>query len=280
MPYQNFLATLSSPRSGVYKRVFRTQNELETSGAILWGQSVGMSLMSLVLTFEVALRNRVHVSLSRQASSKLQHNPVDSFPWYDSQKGWIQLSGESHAKVEKLLCANGVRLQTQPPPDQVISKLSFGFWSNTLDSQLSPAIEALTFAEVFPNHPKAKKHWKYLGNRKDAVAVIKDVQVWRNRIAHCKPVWNEGWFRSSPTQHWTELLSRLQAKHHGVLTYLEWMCPSTAALYRSSFPGRLFTNLLSESAIWAHLQAPTQIGHAPIFTAPPPDELAKYKART
>ena len=113
MPYQNFLATLSSPRSGVYKRVFRTQNELETSGAILWGQSVGMSLMSLVLTFEVALRNRVHVSLSRQASSKLQHNPVDSFPWYDSQKGWIQLSGESHAKVEKLLCANGVRLQTQ-----------------------------------------------------------------------------------------------------------------------------------------------------------------------
>lgn len=279
MPYQNFLATLSSPRSGVYKRVFRTQNEVETSGAILWGQTVGMSLMSLVLTFEVALRNRVHSSLSRQASTKIHNNPVDSFPWYDNQKGWIQLNGESQTKVEKLLCANGLRLQAQPPPDQVISRLSFGFWSNTLDSQLSAAIEALTFSEVFPHHPKAKKHWKYSTNRKAAVAVIKDVQVWRNRVAHCKPVWNEGWYRSSTAQHWSELLSRLQAKQHEVLTHLEWMCPETASLYQSSFAGRLFTSLLSESAIWAHLQAPTSIGHTPIFNPPNPDEVQAYKSR-
>jgi len=61
MPYQAFLETLSGPRSGVYKRVFRTLTPEETGGAVLWGQAMSMALQSLMLTFEVTLRNRIHV---------------------------------------------------------------------------------------------------------------------------------------------------------------------------------------------------------------------------
>lgn len=279
MPYQNFLSTLSSPRSGVYKRVFRTQNEIETSGAILWGQQITMALLSLTLSFEVALRNRLHVSLSRQASSKLTSQTADSFPWYDRELGWIQLSGESLDKVEKVLSANQLRLQVQPSPDKVVSRLSFGFWSNILDSQLPAHIKARTFPEVFPDHPKGKHHWRHVKNQKEVVDIIKGVQTWRNRLAHCKPVWNEGWFRNSANQHWTELLPRLKQKHSEVLDCLSWMCPSTCALYRDSFAGKLFVAMLSEQAIVAHLKGPNTFGVSPLFAAPPLEEITAYKAR-
>lgn len=279
MPYQNFLSTLSSPRSGVYRRVFRTQNETETSGVILWGQQVTMALLSLTLNFEVALRNRLHVSLSRQASSKLTAQPTDSFPWYDKELGWIQLNGESLDKVEKILCANQLRLQVQPSPDKVVSRLSFGFWSNILDSQLPVQIEARTFSEVFPCHPKSKHHWRYVKNQKEVVDIVKGVQTLRNRLSHCKPVWNEGWYRNSANQHWTELLPRLKQKHIEVLDCLSWMCPATCALYKDSFAGKLFPALLSEQAIVAHLQGPTTFGVSPIFTDPKLEEIAAYKAR-
>lgn len=279
MPYENFLGTVSSPRSGVYKRVFRTQNEIETCGAILWGQQVTMSLLSLTQNFEVALRNRIHVSLSRQLSSKAITQSLDSFAWYDKELGGLQLSGESLEKVERILSANHLRLRVQPPPDQVISRLSFGFWSNILDSQLPPAIAAKTFPEVFPYHPANKHHWKHVRNQKPVVDIIKGVQVWRNRLAHCKPVWNEGWFRSSTNQHWTELLPRLKQKHSEVLDCLSWICPATSAIYTNSFAGKIFPALLSEEAIVAHLQGPTAFGVSPIFTAPTPQEIVAYKAR-
>lgn len=279
MPYENFLTSVSSPRSGVYRRVFRTQNEVETCGAILWGQQVTMSLLSLTSNFEVALRNRIHVSLSRQASSKLNAQSSDSFPWYDKELGWFQLNGESLEKVERILSANQLRLKVQPPPDKVISRLSFGFWSNILDSQLPGPIAARTFPEILPHHPSSKHHWKHVSNQKVVVDIIKSVQTWRNRLAHCKPVWNEGWFRSSPNQHWTELLPRLKQKHNEVLDCLSWICPATCTVYKDSFAGKIFPALVSEEAIVAHLQAPTTFGVSPIFAAPTPQEIAAYKAR-
>jgi hypothetical protein len=280
MPYQTFLDTLSMPRSGIYKRVFRTLTPEETSGAILWGQSMGVALQAFVHTFEVVLRNRIHTTLSRQ-ETETRGPPQDSFAWYDHQQGSRQLQGETFSKVEAILSGKtGVRLPTLPSPDRVIARLPFGVWPNILDAQLpTPKVEVRTFQDVFPHHPKAKRHWSYDTNRKTVVEVLKDVRVWRNRLAHCKPVWSEGWFRSSPTQHWTEVVNRLKGRRVEVLEVLEWMCPRTAEVYRQGYAGRLFDVLATDEAVFAHIQQPLAASAVPNFTVVNPAAFTAYKAR-
>ena len=278
MPYKDFLDTLSAPRCGVYKRVFRTQTIEELSGAVLWGQEVSMVLQSLMVTFEVVLRNRIHSSLSLQAT---KGSPVasQSFAWYDHLlNGTRKLEGETFAKVEAILCdAQGIRLNVQPSPDRVIARLSLGVWPNILDQQLSTqAIEAKTFKDVFPFHPRANKHWNHQDNRKDAVAVLKDVRAWRNRISHCKPVWSEGWYRNSVSQHWTEVLNRVTSRRAAMLEVLQWMCPKTYQVYSNSFSGKLFEALMTEDSVMDHITATVA---CPPYPAANATLLAAYKQR-
>lgn len=280
MPYQAFLETLSGPRSGVYKRVFRTQTPEEAGGAVLWGQTASMALQSLISTFEVTLRNRIHFSLSRQATENTA-NPTDSFAWYDHELGMHKLEGETFKKVEAILCdEQNLRRKVQPSPDRVVARLSFGVWPNVLEQQLStPNIEARTFLDVFPHFPKAKKHWKHAVNRKAAIDKVKDVKGLRNRVAHCKPVWTEGWYRSSATQHWTEVISRLQSRRTEILEVLGWMCPQTMQVYQNSYSGRLFDNIVTEQAVMAHLLQPHVPASGPTYPEPDIGTLATYKAR-
>lgn len=280
MPYQTFLDTLSAPRSGIYRRVFRTQTPEETCGAILWGQSIGVALQAFVHTFEVVLRNRIHATLSRQAT-ETPGPAQDSFSWYDHLNGGRQLQGETFAKVEAVLCdKHRVRLPTLPSPDRVVARLPFGVWPNILDAQLpTPNVEVRTFRDVFPHHPKAKRHWNYDTNRKVAVEALKDVRAWRNRLAHCKPVWSEGWFRSSPTQHWTEVVSRLKGRRTEALEVLGWMCPRTVEVYRNGYAGRLFEALATDEAVFAHIQQPLVASTIPGFVVVDQAAFAAYKAR-
>lgn len=281
MPYQAFLETHSGPRSGVYKRVFRTQTPEETGGAVLWGQAMSMALQSLMQTFEVTLRNRIHASLSRQATEK-SAALSDSFAWYDYKLGMHKLEGETFDKIERVLCDDqGIRLKAQPSPDRVVARLSFGVWPNVLEQQLpTPVIQARTFLDVFSHYPKKpRKHWSHADNRKAAVDKVKDVKGWRNRIAHCKPVWTEGWYRSSATQHWTEVLNRVRSRQVEMLEVLGWMCPHTVHVYKQSYGGRLFDELTTEQAVLAHITQPEVPFAGPVYPKPDPAVLAAYKAR-
>jgi len=281
MPYETFLDTHSSPRSGVYKRVFRTQTHEETGGAVLWGQAMSMAIMLLMQSFEIALRNRIHVSLSRQATLR-NGSTADSYAWYDHQLGNHQLQGETYDKVERLLCdRQRIRLQRQPTPDQVVARLPFGVWPNILEQQLPTAVvEAKTFMDVFPYYPrKPRKHWSHADNRKAAVDRVKDVNAWRNRVAHCRPVWSEGWFKGSQSQHWSDVLHRVKGRRAGVLEILGWICPQTVQVYAQSFGGRLFDELATDHSVFAHLTHPYVPTVGPSYPVADVANLAAYRAR-
>jgi hypothetical protein len=261
MPYQHFLDAMSSPRIGVYRRVFRTQSPEETFGVVMWAQAIASALQTLVFTSEVALRNRIHMSLSRQASTAVNGQESLSFPWYDHTAGWKTLHGETYSKVEALLCTNGMRSAQQPSPDRVVAELSLGVWPNILDGQLTQREQQRTFNDVFPDHPnRHKKHWNYENARKDAVALCKDLQHLRNRIAHCGPIWPEGWFKGSQTQMWTDMLARLKARRASLLLLLSWICEKTAHAHATSFAGRWFDQLCSENAVIAYMEQPLGAG--------------------
>ncbi|WP_146115921.1 hypothetical protein [Malikia granosa] len=242
---------------------------------------MSMALQSLMLTFEVTLRNRIHISLSRQATEGTT-NPVDSFAWYDHRLGMHKLEGETYRKVERILCdEQDVRLPTQPTPDRVIARLSFGVWPNILEQQLpTPVVQARTFLDVFPHYPRKPKHyWKHAENRKIAVDKVKDVKGWRNRIAHCKPVWTEGWYRCSQAQHWTEVLDRVKGRRSEMLEVLGWMCPQTVEVYKMSYSGRLFDALVTEQAVLAHICQPHVPAIGPIYPEADIEAMKAYKAR-
>ncbi|QET02856.1 hypothetical protein FOB72_12910 [Cupriavidus pauculus] len=242
---------------------------------------MSMALQSLMLTFEVALRNRVHVSLSRQATEK-SGCASDSFPWYDYCLGLRKLQGATFDRIEALLCDDRmIRLKLQPSPDSVIAKLTFGVWPNILEQQLpTPVVQARTFLDVFANYPKnPRKHWNHPDNRKAAITVLKDVNAWRNRIAHCEPVWTQGWYRNSTTQHWTEVLDRVRRRRAEMLTVLGWMCPQTLEVYQHSYNGRLFEMLLTEHAVLAHIVQPYVPGAGPVYPQMDEAGMSAYKAR-
>lgn len=282
MPHLGYHGTLSSARAGVYKRVFRTQSPEELTGALLWNQAVAMALHPLITSFEVTLRNRLHVSLSKQAS-KAAGAVSESFPWYDPNHNWLHLQGETGAKVHRLLNdEGGNRLAIQPSPERVVSALSFGVWTNILDSQLpTPAVEAATFFDVFPHYPvkKPQKHWGFTANRKVVVERVKDVRAWRNRLSHCKPVWSEGWFRSSPNQHWQSMLARVCSRRQQLEETLSWMCPDTLQVCQQGFSGRLWSHLATDEAVFSFVNEHLAASWGPNPPAFDPAAFANYKAR-
>lgn len=279
MPQQQFLDTMSVPRIGVYRRVFRTQTVDETLGAVLWSQAMTGALQTLICTSEVALRNRIHASLSLQASAAAQQQS-SSYPWYDHTLGWKRLEGETFAKVEAILCTNGMRSAQQPSPDRVVAELSLGVWPNILDAQLTQREQQRTFNDVFPDHPRsARKHWNFENARKDAVDQCKDLQHLRNRIAHCGPIWPEGWFRGSATQSWTDMLARLRSRRAKLVELLSWMSASTAQVHTSSFAGQWFDQLCTENAVMAFIEQPLAAGLNFQFPQVDPQKFAAYVNR-
>ena len=129
-------------------------------------------------------------------------------------------------------------------------------------------------------HPKRpKKHWDYENSRKEAVAVCKDIQVMRNRLSHCKPLWPEGWFRGNANQHWSDMLSRLTSRRAGFVEALSWVCPATAQLHKSSFAGRWFDQLSQHDAVVAYVQQPLAAGADLRIPQADPEIMKAYLAR-
>lgn len=264
-----FLDALSAPRVGVYRNLFRTQTDDETVGAVLWGQTMAAALQPLICTSEVALRNRIHASLSRQASVHAGHPATKSYPWYDHRLGWKKLEGETFAKIEDLLLKNGMPLAPQPSPDRVVAELSLGVWPNILESQLTNREQQETFNDVFPDHPnRQRKHWKYPNAREDAIARCKDLQCLRNRIAHRGPIWPENWSQGRP--HWTDVVGRLKARRADLLELLSWICSASAEIHRLSLMGRMFDELCTNDAVMAFMLDPCHAGGLQAF--PPVDQ--------
>ncbi|WP_037247482.1 hypothetical protein [Rhodoferax saidenbachensis] len=260
-----FLDALSVPRVGIYRNLFRTQSDDETVGAVLWGQAMAAALQPLICTSEVALRNRIHASLSRQASVHASLQPSKSYPWYDQRLGWKTLEGETLAKVEDLLIKNGMLLTNPPSPDRVVAELSLGVWPNILESQLTNKQQQDTFNDVFPDHPnRHRKHWKHSNAREDAIARCKDLQRLRNRIAHRGPIWPENWSHGRP--HWTEMLDRLRARRAQLLELLSWICAASADIHSQSLMGRLFDHLCTTDAVMAFMLDPINAGGLQVFT--------------
>lgn len=245
------LELLSVPRLQPYVQAFKPNTNEGQLGAYLWGQAVSASLYPFLGIAEVIIRNAIHQSLSKQCS---KGNNV-SYPWYDrAADGSILLKGKSQAKVEELLFEGTppIRKATQPSPDLVVSRLSFGFWPNVME-ELNQRYAPQTFLEVFSHHPHStKQHWSFPKNKEVVILRLKRLQDLRNRVCHFEAIWKHHWLGASGP-HWSHAVKKLRDLHAEMLELVGWCSPVAVTAYKDSFGHNWFSRLCTTGAVAAFM---------------------------
>lgn len=183
-----FEHVISKPRLDSYKGYFHTKSVDESIGLYMWNSELSACFSTLLSFFEIALRNNVHRTMSQFYSRGVSN----SDHWYDRI-----ISSLKHGNVKKIKDVryegpqNSRRLRhPAPSPDEIVSRVSFGFWSNvlsTVDARYADTI----LVGIFPHHPLNANplDWKDTRIRKSALAFIYELNDFRNRLAHHEPLW-------------------------------------------------------------------------------------------
>lgn len=116
-----------------------------------------------------------------------------SIHWYD--RIWAQLKGETQRSIDKIRNERGpggtfIVRNPAPSPDEVVSRLTFGFWPAIL-TVIDRRYGSQIFPLVFPQHPlnSTPAAWNNKVSRRQATENIYEVNYIRNRIAHHEPIW-------------------------------------------------------------------------------------------
>jgi hypothetical protein len=183
-----FEQIISKPRLNSYRGYFKATTK-EAIGLYMWNGEVSSRLATLLSYYEIALRNNIHAGLSdfySRGTSRSVH-------WYDQI--WAQLKYETRQKIDAVRNTRGpggrtVPRRPAPSPDEVVSRVTFGFWPAVLGSLDQRYVDQL-FPRIFPHHPltAVPADWRDAAKRKAALSYIYELNELRNRIAHHEPLW-------------------------------------------------------------------------------------------
>lgn len=158
-------------------------------------------MFQLISIIEVTMRNAFHRALSRYCTKAFPtgHRGAQvSNNWYElldlTSKSRENVRGLTHVRLK-----NGIWVPKRQPPssDDVVSRLTYGFWQHLLDTQMDingapvPWPDLLT--EIASGHRhNSVAHWNRQRHRDALFARIDLIKDFRNRIAHLEPVWKHG----------------------------------------------------------------------------------------
>lgn len=263
-------AALSTARLSNYRTFFSAASEAEVVGLYKWNEAVSIQLFRILSLAEIAVRNRFHSVLS-------DHYGAVGYP---QSKDWYQflvLGNNSKRSLEKVLLVRRHRTfvpRTPPPtPDDVISKLTFGFWPHLLDVGQDTYGKRVNWATLLPlilsGHRQRGDltYWRQQAHR-DAIFVRLDLcNGLRNRIAHHEPIWKAGplleekrnrqnagaiqQVAAAPTNV-DEALTRLRLYYLRIQELIGWMCPALLKMHLASETHIQTEALLTHAAIAHH----------------------------
>ncbi len=152
----------------------------------MWNTELSINLNVLIGYLEIALRNSVH----RTLSSFVSNGASNSIHWYDNSRA--NLTTDSKRKITDIRTDKRTHtpISPAPSPDEIISRLTFGFWPNALNS-LDKRYTNTTLASIFPNHLFTQNPtlWNFKANIKTVISPLYEINTLRNRIAHHESVW-------------------------------------------------------------------------------------------
>jgi hypothetical protein len=186
---QDFEQLISKPRLDSYKSYFHVKTLEEAVGLYMWNCELSAAFTTLLSYYELALRNSIHRSMSLFYS----RGQLASDHWYDHI--WQQLKYDTQNQVDKIRTVRGpggVLTPRNPPPkpDEIVSRVTFGFWPAVLGS-LDKRYVTQLLPSIFPHHPLTAQpqSWTIKPTRVSALAYIYELNAFRNRIAHHEPLW-------------------------------------------------------------------------------------------
>lgn len=172
---------ISKPRLDSYRAYWKVGPQ-EAVGLYMWNVEVCAEMGKLLQQLEVALRNNIHRELSFHVSG----NTSSSTAWWEVL--WGQLSADAKKSID--LVRNKAH-PTVPSADEVVSRLTFGFWPNMLTwiaKQRTGVMPA-----ILPGHlmsqPDADPGWSVKNARRSGLQAFFELKDMRNRIAHHEPLW-------------------------------------------------------------------------------------------
>lgn len=260
---------ISPARLSSYVQFFKPQSDMELYGVYCWNLQLSSCFYDLISVVEVALRNRVHYALSGYFSPGSL-----SFAWYHG----MQLSGKTKDKIKKITHnktrgrnPNWLPKNPAPSPDDIVSRVTFGFWKNVLQAKRLARGGNIPWENILINVAINHRNndvnfWKKERNRDSLCARIETVNRIRNRICHFEPIWKQ-------KELYEELLARpgLQPKvlapapvtpsdsikrlrllHSRSLELLYWLSKSRAADYRNSESCKRFYAVCSDLGLLSY----------------------------
>ena len=157
-----------------------------------YNSRLSSSLFEVIGGLEVALRNSVHLTLTRAFGSDA---------WYDHVPfSWAQYEERALNRAKAQIRSRRKSIA----PGRVIAELTFGFWCGMTGKLYSRSLWIPSLHKAFPH--------KKLGH-KDAYRRLNEIRELRNRIAH-----HECILHLDPVGGFNDILGTL-----------DWICPSTRA---------------------------------------------------
>lgn len=222
--YAEITENLSSNRLRTYRTALTNQASglptAETIKLYYLLNDVSQHFFVPLQLVEVTLRNKINEHL------KNTRKPT----WYESVPATIKTK-DSVTRAKELAHDE----VTSPTPDDIVCRLTFGFWANLLDKPHRDSAkpdhfiwDQHGFRKVFPGAPKALS----IGL---ASTRLLELNAMRNRLFHHEPIWK---FRkvNSPEA----AIKAMEVRYADLVEVLFWLSPEQSALFHAwSFPGRL-----------------------------------------
>lgn len=261
---------ISVARLSSYRTMFHGANDHELYGIYCWNEALSATLFRLISITEVVMRNRFHTALSLHVHSHRSVGRNDSNDWYNhislSAKSSDKIRAETHFYHKK---SNSWRpKKRQPSANDVVSRMTFGFWPKLLD--ISGIAWGQLLPQIVPGHRyKDAKYWSVIKHQDAFYARMDLVNRIRNRIAHFEPVWKQGDLyeerRERPGSPKpiiefhapaspTEVILRLKLIHDRITELLKWLSPDRYNDYMSSYVESHFNWICSAEGLDAYKQ--------------------------
>lgn len=184
IPAASFEQIVSKPRMDSYRGYWKVSPDAAVS-MYMWNTEVCSEMGKLLAYFEICLRNAIHRELSLSVTASFPSGATHTYPW------WEPLDSQLTLDAKRLLFKVIPEPSHPPAADEVVSRLSFGFWPNMLN-WIGRTRNGL-LKGIFPSHPLslpgAHPNWGNKAARRRALDMIFELKDARNRVAHHEPLW-------------------------------------------------------------------------------------------
>lgn len=265
---QALVEAISLPRLSSYRKFFHTQTDEEALGLYRWNEDVSTAFSRTIAWIEIVLRNRFHAALSQRYGTKGVGRSRD---WF----AHLVMSAQSRESVQKITHdANGKMRSPAATPDDVVSKLTFGFWSTLMSVRRDAGGVAVPWAQILPevvpgHRQKEDAYWAAQIHQDALFARLDLCKHMRNRIAHHEPLWKQGELKAEARPRKRrqlvaalpaprspqEALERLQLLNHRLTELLHWLSPEVARMVKTGAHHQHCLNLLTPDTLQTYRES-------------------------